>query len=268
MRPIHLCASLTLSFSLVLTGACDRAPPEPITKKAPPLPIPPPAEFPVGGEADGKTLRCPEDLFQPLRPVWFTFSDADLQGAGEEACESGTSTSVLEDTPVAHPPGTCMVNWSGTVTDQYRHAFSGIGAETWTRDWSLYRGMVLQTRGSGLEVRLELLHGFQRDSIEENDCQDRNQDYYGSSLQCGNGKDEWTRHEIEFSKLSQNGWGHSLDFDPTDIAQLQIQTVDRPIAAFQCELYVSEWLLREPPAPARAPTAETDSPAPATPAVP
>jgi len=227
-----------------LLPGCERNPPRALLRPRPPR-APERIAPPQGGVVEHEVLRCPEQLLQPLRPFWFTFSDADIAGSDDEECGRGTSTSILQTQPDPLPPSDCVASWSGAVTEDHPHAFSGVGVETWSRDWRAWRGLTLATKGDGRTYRLELLRG-QVDEETGEVCADPEQDHHGLEFTCGDGTDAWVRVPFEFADLKQEGWGRKRPFEQENVAQLQVRTRERPIEVFGCDLYVAEWLFVEP----------------------
>lgn len=163
---------------------------------------------------------------------WFTFND-DTRGAMQtpapgsfQPTEEGADGSDYS----ARTFGEGFSVWGAGLAVSLNNDFGGNcpydgssydGFEFWARGAGTVRFMA----GSRSTVRIEL-GGLCDADVDECD------DHHGVMIAL---TPEWTRHEIAWSDLAQQGWGEPADFDAAQLLELQWQTPENQAFDFSVD---------------------------------
>ncbi len=181
----------------------------------------------AGGDA-GRTLviddfsTCNPTLRAKTNTYWYSYDDTPEPNRG-------TSTSVASIFRPGFGGSPCALRWTGTVTTAYTYGFAGLGLDVRPIQFGDRRRLLLMVRGDGRNYRISLPMSTQIAAKEYN--------FYGAVFSCGNGTPAWFGVPVETVDLKQeSGWGIVRPLDVKTVVGIQIQTMDRPIAAFQCDI--------------------------------
>ena len=160
----------------------------------------------------------------PVGSRWNAYDDGKAVG----------SSSAVEGEWLAGEQRACAAVWDGNVSEKDGHTFAAINTQL-RADLTKYRAIMFETRGKGEKVRAQFpTKGQMEKATTKGDA--KFYDYYGQEFPCGNGSERWTSVVLDLETLVQRGWGHKLELDLDDVAQLEQVTTERPLVDFRCEL--------------------------------
>ncbi len=165
---------------------------------------------------------CDAGLMSRLQSSWNPYDDKHKPNNG-----TSTSAAILLRSGFGTSP--CALRWLGTVTTAYEFGFAGIALDLPNVKAGEFRQLVFRVRGDGRQHRISFPLRQQLAEQEYN--------YFGSTFACGDKSSAWVQVAVNLSALKQEeGWGQKRNLDLNSIAKLQIQTVERPILSFQCDI--------------------------------
>jgi hypothetical protein len=113
----------------------------------------------------------------------------------------------------------------GSVTDQFQYGFIGVG---------IIMTSELKNRlifGTGIKFKVKGDGKSYRCKMESRKVSDY--DHFGYVFRTS---DEETLVEIPYTKLSQEGWGAPVQFNPKDVFQISFQTIGQPHESIYLEI--------------------------------